>query len=394
MVTVAQTLCLILLLGSLAFYLACIYCTVDFFNRTPIDDRDVVVDRVSLLIPICGMDRSAWENWSSFCHQIDCEHYEILFGIADPNDPAIPTLQRLQAMYGDRLVRLFIDLPPRGVNYKDSTLSYLLEQVRYDWIVFADSDIRVSPTYLHDVVAPLVDDRADLITCAFIAHNPQHLGSALASLARCCDFIPSALIARKLDGGLRFAIGMTMAMSQQTLAKAGGLHLDRIGSDYNLGKRVAESGGRVELFHQVLESDTGQENLIDLYQRELRWSRTIRFNKGIVYYTMLFCYGSLYGILLLCFAKNSDYPIITIAESILLIRYIQALIACLTIGAPWLLRWLPLLFFRDALSFWIWLVGCFGRNVVWRGRTLKIVQDGIVHDVISTHSSQMARKSD
>ena len=387
-----QILLLILILGSLAFYLACIYCTLDFFNRKPVDDRDVVVDRVSLLIPICGMDSGAWENWSSFCHQIQCEHYEILFGIADPNDPAIPTLQQLQATYPDRQVRLFINLPPRGVNYKDSTLSYLLEQARYDWIVFADSDIRVSPTYLHDVVAPLVKGRADLITCAFIAHDPQHLGSALASLARCCDFIPSALIARKLDGGLRFAIGMTMAMSQQTLAKAGGLHLDRIGSDYNLGKRVAESGGRVELFHRVLESDTGREKFCDLYRRELRWARTIRFNKGIVYYTMLFCYGSLYGILLLGFSKIGDYPIMCVSGITLLIRYTQALITCWTIGAPRLIRWFPLLLFRDALSFWIWLVGCFGSTVIWRKRTLKIVRDGIVHNSVTARNSKLVGK--
>ena len=379
MILMVEIVVSILILGSIAFYLACIYCTLDFFNRKPIDDRDVIVDRVSLLIPICGMDSHAWENWSSFCDQIQCDHYEILFGIADPDDPAIPTLQRLQAMYGDRRVRLFIDLPPRGVNYKDSTLSYLLEHAQYDWIVFADSDIRVLPTYLHDVVAPLVADRADLITCAFIAHDPQHLGSALASLARCCDFIPSALIARKLDGGLRFAIGMTMAMSQQTLAKAGGLHLDRIGSDYNLGKRVAESGGRVELFHRVLESDTGREKLRDLYQRELRWARTIRFNKGIVYYAMIFCYGYLYGILLVCLVNVRDYTILVSAAT-LLTRYIQAVVACRTIGAPRLIRWFPLLLLRDALSFWVWLIGCFGSTVIWRKRTLKITHDGIVHD--------------
>lgn len=383
----------ILILGSIAFYMACIYCTVDFFNRKPIDNSDVIVDRISLLIPICGIDSHAWENWSSFCHQIQCEHYEILFGIADPQDPAIPTLQRLQEMYGDRRVRLFIDLPPRGVNYKDSTLSYLLEQAQYDWIVFADSDIQVPPTYLHDVVAPLVQGHADLITCAFIAHDPQHLSSALASLARCCDFIPSALIARKLDGNrLRFAIGMTIALSKQTLTQAGGLHLDRIGSDYNLGKRVAESGGRVELFHRVLESDTGREKFSDLYQRELRWARTIRFNKGIAYYTMAFCYGSLYGILILCYPKISIYPTMFVSGITLLIRYTQALLACWTMGAPRLLRWFPLLLFRDALSFWIWLVGCFGSTVVWRKRTLKIVCDGIVRDAVAVCSCETGRK--
>jgi ceramide glucosyltransferase len=373
-----------LILGSLIFYLACIYCTIEFFTQKRSDDSQVIVDRVSLLVSICGIDEQAWENWSSFCHQIDCDHYEILFGIADPNDPAIPTLRKLQTTYPDR-VQLFIDLPARGANYKDSTLSYLLEQAQYDWIVFADSDICVTPTYLHDVVAPLVADRADLITCAFIAHHPKHLGSALASLSRCCDFIPSALIARKLDGGIRFAIGMTMALSRETLNQAGGLHYNRIGSDYNLGKRVAQSGGRVELFPRILESDTGKENIRSLYQRELRWSRTIRFNRGIVYYAMIFCYGSLYVFPLIWVINVKDWSILAIVVT-LTTRYLQAWIACQMMGAPQLTRWFPCLFFRDTLSFLTWLVGCFGSSVVWRGRHLRIVQDGLVVETILTKS--------
>jgi ceramide glucosyltransferase len=228
-----------------------------------------------------------------------------------------------------------------------------------------------------------VADRADLITCAFIAHHPKHLGSALASLARCCDFIPSALIARKLDGSIRFAIGMTIALSRETLARAGGLHLDRIGSDYNLGKRVAQRGGRVELFHRVLESDTGHESLRTVYQRELRWSRTIRFNRGVIYYTMIFCYGSLYGFSFPYLVNLGKWSILVI-EVTLVTRYLQALIACQMLGAPQLIRWFPLLLFRDALSFWTWLIGCFGSTVIWRGRRLRIVQDGILRELDST----------
>ena len=368
----------ILILGSLVFHWICIYCTIDFFNRKPIDDREVEVSGVSVLVPICGLDDQAWENWSSLCCQIDCDRYEILFGVADPNDPAIPVLKALQATYPDR-VQILIDLPPRGVNYKDSTLSYLLEHCQYDWLIFADSDIRVKPTYIHDVVAPLVADRADLITCAFIARNPKYLGSALASLNRCCDFIPSALVARKLDGGLRFAIGMTIALSRETLERSGGLHLDRIGSDYNLGKRVAKAGFRVELFHQVLESDTGNENLRDLYQRELRWSRTIRFNRGRVYYAMVFCFGGLYGFPLLMTINHPVWAILILGVT-LITRYTQAFVACWVMGAPRLLRWFPWLLLRDSLSFWTWLVGGVGQTVVWRGRRLRIVQDGVIQE--------------
>ncbi|MGI0491805.1 glycosyltransferase [Alkalinema pantanalense CENA528] len=393
-----QGILLILILGSIVFYLACIAFTWDFFRKAPVnthqnrkhpvdnqpvDDRanlvaNPVANQVSILVPICGLDAGAWENWTSLCHQ-QCDRYEILFGVVDFNDPAVLLLYELQKAYPDR-VRIFPGLTPRGANHKDSTLSYLLEQAQYDWLILADSDIRVAPDYIQTVVSPLLNGQVGMITCAFIARSPQHLGAAIASLGRCCDFIPSALIARAMDGGLRFAIGMTMALHRSTLEAAGGLHLNRIGSDYNLGKRVAAAGYRVELSHLIMESDTGRERLRDVYQRELRWSRTIRFNRGSIYYTIAFCYGPIYCLPLLLLQGYHDWVII-VSIATLTLRYGQAAIAILSMGAPKLLSWLWVLPLRDGLSFIVWLVGCFGRQVFWRGRKLQIQEDGLIHEI-------------
>ena len=383
---IAQILIAILFTGCGLFYLACIWATLDFFKPwqrkklIPIDDCAVLAASVSLMVPICGLDDRAARNWESFCQQTNCGPYEVLFGIADAQDPAIPILQGIQAAYPDR-VRLFINLPPRGANYKDSTLSYLLEAAHHDWLIFADSDISVTPHYILQIMSPLVHHHADVITCAFIARNPKTLSSAIASLNRCCDFIPSALIARKLDGGLRFAIGMTIALHRDTLKRAGGLQLDRIGSDYNLGKRCAKSGANIEILSSILESDTGNENLHQLYIRELRWSRTIRFNRGNIYHTMLFCFGSVYSLNLLL--VSLCYPGIPlwvkqVSFGLILLRYLQATIACWSMDARSLTAWFPWLLVRDFVSFLTWLMGCWGNKILWRGRHLKIKGDGII----------------
>jgi ceramide glucosyltransferase len=381
-----------LLLGCGLFYLACIWATLDFFkpwrrpqkpSQDPLNATASIAVSVSVMVPICGLDDRARRNWASFCQQQDCGNYEILFGIADPNDPAIPLLQALQAEYPDR-VRLFIDLPPKGANYKDSTLSYLLDACQYEWLIFADSDIWVHPHYIRDVMTPLIHGRADLITCAFIARNPHQLGGAIASLNRCCDFIPSALISRILDGGLRFAIGMTIALHRETLIQAGGLHMNRIGSDYNLGKRVAQTGAKVELLPEVLESNTDGETLWQVYRRELRWSRTIRFNRGIIYYTISLCFGSVYALILCGLSwQYHEIPLwIPIASlSLIGLRYIQAAIACWSMGAMPLIRWFPWIPLRDILSFLVWLMGCWGNRVIWRQRVLRIEQDGLICEV-------------
>ncbi|NDJ16366.1 glycosyltransferase [Myxacorys almedinensis] len=369
---VIQIVLSVLIFGSIAFYLACAWFTYQFFSSiTPsVSETD---EPVSILVPICGLDEGALENWTSLCEQ-DYPSYEVLFGVVDTTDPAIPTLRKLEKTYPDR-VRVMIDLPPRGINHKDSTLSYLLEKAQFETLIFADSDICVTAQYIRTVTAPL--SQVDVVTCAYIAHNPKFLGAALASLGRCCDFIPSAFIARAMDGGLKFAIGVTIATRKPTLEGFGGLQLNRIGSDYNLGKRAAQAGYQVELSELVLESDTGRETIGQLVERELRWARTIRFNRGLIYYTMMFCYGTVLCLPLLLISGFAPWAI-ALTGLTLGIRYGQAAIAVLMMNSPLLLRWFWALPLRDGLSFAIWAMGAFGRQVQWRGRRLTIAGDGLI----------------
>jgi ceramide glucosyltransferase len=374
MMTSLAIVLLILIAGSIVFYWACIVFTRQFFTA-PEFAAHPSPEAVSILVPVCGLDEGAWENWSAFCKQ-HYDQYEVLFGVVDRDDPAIPVLKKLVELFPDR-VHLFTGLEPRGINHKDSTLSYLLEKAQFETIIFADSDVRVSPDYIEIVTEPLADPQVGVVTCAFVARDPQFLGSALASLGRCCDFIPSALIARAIDGGLRFAVGATIATRKTTLADFGGLHLNRIGSDYNLGKRAANAGYHVELSRYLLESDTGRESIGQLFRRELRWARTIRFNRGAVYYTMAFCYGTVYCLPLLWVTGFADWAI-ALSLMTFTVRYFQAWIAASSMGCRNLIRWFWTLPLRDFLSFVIWAMGAFGRSAYWRGRKLRIEGDGLI----------------
>jgi len=365
---------LLLVAGSLVFYLACAVVTWRFFAQ-PLTVTATETPPVSLMVPVCGLDAGAWENWVSLCTQ-DYPDYEVLFGVKEASDPAVPVLKKLAATYPER-VRLFIDLPARGINHKDSNLSYLLEAAQHETIVFADSDIRVRPDYLRIAIAPLADPQVGLVTCAFTGRQPQSLGSALAYFGRCADFIPSVLIARALDGGLRFAVGVTLATRRSILDEAGGLHFSRIGSDYNLGKRIAQAGYRVELSRYVLDWDTGREGLSEVYQRELRWARTIRYNRGSIYYAMIVCYGSLASLWLLPVVGFASWAI-ALCLVTWTVRYLQVAIAIYALDSQRLLPWLWALPLREALSFAIWVVGASGQRVHWRGRWLRVEGDGLI----------------
>jgi ceramide glucosyltransferase len=374
LIIVLAILCAILILGSIVFYLVGAIVTWQFFRPGEAEPTDSEA-AVAILVPVRGIDAGARSNWSSLCTQ-DYPNYRVHFAAMDAVDPAVAIVEPLIAAYPDR-ASLITDLPPRGPNHKDSNVTYLLETTTVDRIIFTDSDICVAPNYIRRVTAPLDDPTVGMVTCSYIARNPRYFGAALASLARCCDFTPSLLIARQIDGGVKLGIGVTMAVSRSALDAAGGIVCNRIGSDYNLGKRIAAAGYRIELSRYVLESDTGQESIGQLYERELRWARTIRFNRGPIYYAQIFCFGPVFCLGLLGLTGFATWAIgLTLVT--FLVRYIQAAIATHYMAAPKLRRWFWALPLRDGLSFVIWLVGCYGRTIHWRGRQLRIRGDGII----------------
>ena len=333
---------------------------------------------LSILIPVRGVDPGALDNWRSFCRQTYTD-YEVLFGVMDADDPAIPILQQLREEYPGR-VRLLSNLDPRGINYQISNLTYLYEAARYEIIILADSDIRVGPNYLATVTAPLTTPGVGAITCPYVEKQPRYLGAAIHALNRCTEFIPSLLIARLLDGGLNCALGPTIVTRKSVMASFGGLNfvLNRIGSDFHIGKMTAQRGYKVELSGYILDNE-GDENLGQVFRRELRWARTIRINRGAQYYGMVFTFGTVYAWVLVFLSGLANWAIAVLAVTLGL-RFLQAAIAMVHLDRSSLLKWMWLLPLRDATSLAVWIGGAFGRRVYWRGRWLEIGEGGLLSE--------------
>lgn len=371
-----QVVLLFLLSASVVFYAWCAICTSQFFATTRWDNTGN--QKVSVLIPVCGVDEGAHKNWASFCQQ-DYEHYEVLFGVMNPQDPAVPILEEVVAKFPER-ARLHFCLKVRGVNHQISNLMHLLEVAQHEVVIFADSDIRVSSDYLRRVTPPLADASIGVVTCGYVDRAPKFLGAALASLGRCIDFIPSVLVARSLEGGLRFALGPTIATRKSVLAEFGGLQsvVNRIGSDYHIGKMAHAAGYRVELSKYILENNCGRETFWQVFQRELRWARTIRWNRGLQYYGLGCSYGTVYCIPLLLLSGQKWAVVVCLVT--LTVRVIQALVSIHRLGCPNLLRWLWALPIRDVMSFAIWVTGTFGQSINWRGRRLRVGVGGTLKE--------------
>ncbi|WNC46344.1 glycosyltransferase [Thermosynechococcus sp. GLH187] len=371
-------LSLLSLTGSL-FYIVAAALTYQFFTpqRTT---RLESLPAVSILVPVCGLEARAWQNWSSLCEQ-DYPLYEVLFGVQDPSDPAIPVLKAICQTYPHR-ARWYLCQRICGLNRKASNVAQLFTHARYGVIVETDSDVRVRPHYLATLVQPLADPQVGVVTCGYIDHHPRRLGAAFLAMGRCLDFIPSVLVARFLDRGLRFAIGPTVLLRREVLEKIGGFEiaLNRIGEDYQLGYAAWRAGYRVELSSYILDNDCADESFLKAVQRELRWCRSIRANRGNQYFGMVFMFGTVYSALL--WGLFPTPWTLSVFLGVQGLRWLQAIMSMVLMGTPRLLLWLWLLPLRDVMSFLIWLGGCFGNRIYWRGRWLRVYRHGQLQEIV------------
>src|SRR5260221_1260723 len=156
---------LVLAAGPLVYYVLSLYCTIESFwilRRLPPRD-DSFAAPVSILKPVRGVDQGAYENFASYC-RLDYPEYELVFAMADPHDPVIPVIEKLQRDFPDRSIRFVTDVPRVGENNKVNSLCRLVKEARYDLLVMTDSDVRVESDYLREAVAPFADKSVRAVT--------------------------------------------------------------------------------------------------------------------------------------------------------------------------------------------------------------------------------------
>src|SRR5260370_16475127 len=84
--------------------------------------------------------------------------------MADPHDPVIPLVQKLQRDFPDRSIRYITDVPRVGENSKVNSLCRLVKEGRCDLLVMTASDVRVGRDYLREVVLPFANASVGAVT--------------------------------------------------------------------------------------------------------------------------------------------------------------------------------------------------------------------------------------
>src|SRR3984957_5175074 len=138
------------IVSSSIYYLLCLWSAVKFLRTRKAGEGARPTQSsppISILKPLKGTDPEIYESFRSHCLQ-DYPEYEIIFGVSDPNDPAIESVKALQAEFPERKIQLVVCPKTLGTNVKVSNLAQMLPHARYEFLIVNDSDTRVEADYL------------------------------------------------------------------------------------------------------------------------------------------------------------------------------------------------------------------------------------------------------
>src|SRR5579859_1851651 len=265
----------LLALCGVTFYLIALWSARSFQQQRKPELSTGAEIPVSILKPLKGADAQTYAALRSHCVQ-EYREYEIIFGVNDASDEAVPLARKLIAEFPDREIRLVICSEVLGANRKVSNLVRLLREAKHRHVLVNDGDIRVEPNYLRAVMSHFADTTVGMVTCLYKGSASRTLGSRLEALGIATDFAAGVLTARYMDDGLRFALGSTMAMSRAPLDKIGGFDavVDYLADDYQLGQRIAKAGFKVVLAQEVVETSIPPYSFSQFWEHQLRWART------------------------------------------------------------------------------------------------------------------------
>ncbi len=341
----------------------------------------VALPAVTILKPLCGAEPRLYECLRSFCNQA-WPQLQIVFGVRDPADPAVAVVRRLQREFPMLDLALVLDGTHHGSNAKVSNLINIMAIAKHDYLIIVDSDIKVEPGYVHQVVAPLLDESVGIVTCPYVGRPLPDLWSQLGAQFINGWFMPSMFVAA-LFGSRAFAFGATIALHRRVLDAIGGLPAvaDQLADDYRLGELTRRLGLRTVLSQVVVETVVEERSLQDLLGHELRWLRTIKAVRPWGYTLAFVTFALPVALLGAALAGGASLGLLALGATALLRLLIHLYWSPAGERSTWTRLWaVPL---HDCAVFGVWWWAFLGQRVSWGQSSFHLAQDGSVYPLRS-----------
>jgi len=242
---------------------------------------------VSILKPLKGLDDGLEENLVSWAKQRYTGGFEIIFGAADPLDPALDVALRVKRRFPEVPMTIVAGHSGEGVNPKVATLRSICPVARHDLVLVSDSNVRVDDDLLdaltaefssRPIGADFADDNVGLVSNIVVGDGEQSIGALLENL-HLNSFVVGAVCGADVIGRHPVVVGKSMLFRQSTLEQVGGWAsvADVLGEDYILGRAFTRAGYKVVLSPYVIRTINEEWAGRRFLARHLRWSQTRRW---------------------------------------------------------------------------------------------------------------------
>ena len=321
---------------------------------------------VSVLKPLNGADADLYLSLRSFFEQ-DTPGLELVFGVTNPSDPALPIVSRLQREFPNVPCRVAVHEGGPALNPKVRNLLGMLPHASHDLLLISDANVRAPKHYVRELAALHASRRAGIVTNLFVGTSERTLGAALENV-QLNGFCAAGSALPTLVGDAA-VIGKSTLFSRAALDELGGFeHLSYVlAEDFVLGKMFQNAGQRVLIAKTVLECPNRELSPRAAFARHLRWSM-LRWR--------------LRPLAALLEPLTSPLLVLPFAGSLAghyAWLWLIAVLAVRDLGGWVLLRgwdraWIPVVLgpVRELAAPFAWLLGALKRHVTWRGQRLRL----------------------
>lgn len=363
--------------GGSVYALLCVGAAALFARRRDRPPAPVATwPPVSLIKPICGLEKDLAKNLRSACSQ-DYPAFQVVLSIQRPDDPALPLLRKLESEFGPERVSVVVADSAPVVNGKIQNLVGALAAARHDLLVISDSDVRLRPDYLRTIVAPLADPEVGCVCTLYRAVRAESWFERLELLTLNAEFIVSVIFA-SVTGASGFCLGASTALRRSTLAKIGGLEplAEYLVEDYEMGRRIREQGFRFVLVPYFVDMMVDLSAPADWWRHQVYWDQNTKAARPIGFFATVLIRAVPFA-LLFAALRGFDPLGSTVLAATLAWRLITtAATLHLALRDREGLRSLALLPLRDLAGLASWLAALVKTHFVWRGYRFRLLRGG------------------
>ena len=331
---------------------------------------------VSLLRPICGVEKDLAANLRSACRQ-DYPNYHVVLSMQQLDDPALPIVREIEREFGPNRISVTVADSEPVVNGRVQNLLIALGSARHETLVVSDSDMLLRPDFLKTIVAPLVDPQVGCSCTLYRAAGADTWFERLELLTVNADFNVNVIFAM-VTGVSMVCLGGSTALRRSVLESIGGWEslLEYMVDDYELGRRVEAKGLKIAVMPYFVDTVIDLSSPADWWQHLVYLDQNTWLAQPVGFLATIFARAVPFALLFAAFRWFDVVGLLVLAAALAIRLATTALILVRGLGDREGLRSLALLPVRDLAALASWVFAITKRTFVWRGYEFRLASGG------------------